>query len=157
VKRIQSPLLPVEGFPGQDILEPKALVRVGHEGRWSRVTLALIDTGSPVSIVSPDLAKWLGWEPQEGQSPVDLMGLGGNTPVSGWRAELDLAFVSHRTLEPELGLLLRRSVVFVSELVGRGDVLIGQHDALERLRFTQRNQLPYQDFELELSDEDSGL
>ncbi len=64
-----------------------------------------------------------------------------------------MAFVRFASQKPELGLLLRGSVIFISEVVaraGQGEILIGQHDSLERLRFLQRNQPPHSDFMLEL-------
>jgi hypothetical protein len=137
-----------------EIKAPKVLVRIGYEGRWSRPIRALVDTGSPLTIVSPDVAQKLGWGRPLEEQPIELHGLGSEDRVFGWRAAMDVTFVQSPAQEPALGLLLRATAVFVSQLVGQGAVLVGQHESLERLRFTQRNQPPFWDFELALPEED---
>lgn len=62
--------------------------------------------------------------------------------------KMHISFVFNRTQKPELGLVLSDSVVVVTDLLQESDMLIGQHDTLERLRFIQRNQAPHKDFEL---------
>jgi len=137
-----------------EVKAPKVLVRIGHDGRWSRPIRALVDTGSPLTIISPDVARKLGWVQSPEEQPVALQGLGGEQEISGWMAAMDIAFLQSPAQEPTLGLLLRRTAVCVSTLVGQGAVLVGQHESLERLRFTQRNQPPFWDFELALPEEE---
>jgi hypothetical protein len=137
-----------------DVKAPRLLVRIGYEGRWSRPIRALVDTGSPVTIISPEVAQKLGWVQPAEEQPVELQGLGSKQPSSGWRATMDVAFLRSAAQEPTLGLLLRRTTVFVSDLVEPGAMLVGQHASLEGLRFTQRNHAPFWDFELALPNED---
>ncbi|WPB77090.1 retropepsin-like aspartic protease [Archangium violaceum] len=137
-----------------EVKAPKVLVRIGYNGRWSRAIRAVVDTGSPLTIISPDVAHKLGWvEPPEEQ-PVAIQGIGSGQESSGWMTAMDIAFLQSPAQEPTLGLLLRTTAVCVSTLVGQGAVLVGQHESLERLRFTQRNQPPYWDFELALPEEE---
>jgi hypothetical protein len=147
--RIKLPLQIDVNLEEHDILAPKASVRLGCNGLWSRPTLAIVDTGSPFTLVSAQFVRSIGWTPPSEAPGVVLEGLGRREP--GWKARMDISFISSRAQEPHLGLLLRNSSLIVTELVPKGEVLIGQHDALERLRFTQRNQRPHWDFELALS------
>jgi hypothetical protein len=154
VNRIHQPLQDDFQVGAHVTKAPKALVRIGYGGRWSWAVQALIDTGSPVTIVSTGLARKLGWQQPEGEPPLDLGGYGGSDRQPAWRGSMSVSFVESFSQEPLLGLLLQDSAVFVSDLVGRDSVLIGQRDALERLRFLQRNQEPYWDFELSLPEAD---
>lgn len=133
---------------------PKVLVRIGYGDQWSWAVQALIDTGSPVTIVSTDLARKLGWRQPEGEPPLELGGYGGSDHQPAWRESMSVSFVESFSQEPLRGLVLQGSAVFISDLVGRDSVVIGQHDALERLRFLQRNQDPYWDFALFLPEAD---
>jgi hypothetical protein len=153
VNRLHLPLHSDFSLLERDIRAPKVLVRIGYGERWSFPIRALVDTGSPVTIVSPDVVGKLGWVQPEDEPSIDLQGLGSPERASGWRAAMNMAFVQSPAQEPALGLLLPGTVVFVSPLVGQGAVLVGQHEALERLRFSQRNQPPFWDFELVLPEE----
>ncbi|WNG22998.1 retroviral-like aspartic protease [Cystobacter fuscus] len=139
-----------------EVKAPKVLVRIGYEGHWSRPIRALVDTGSPLTIISPDVAQTLGWSPSPETQLEDIQGVGSQQAASAWKAMMDVAFVQSPAQEPTLGLLLQETVVCVSPLIGQGPVLIGQHASLERLRFTQRNQPPFWDFELALPEEEES-
>ena len=150
MNRLHLPLQSEFPLLEHEVKAPKVLVRIGYEGRWSRPIRALVDTGSPLTLVAPDVAQRLGWVHPREEPSVELRGLGSGKPASGWRAIMDVTFVQSPAQEPTLGLLLQGTAVFVSQLVGQGSVLVGQHESLERLRFTQRNQSPFWDFELAL-------
>lgn len=148
MNHIQLPLQIDANLEGHNILAPKVSVRLGRDGLWSRPTLATVDTGSPFTLVSVEFARSIGWTLPSEAPGVALEGLGRSKP--GWKTWMDVSFISSRAQEPQLGLLLRNSAVIVTELVPDWEVLIGQHDALEHLRFIQRNQEPHWDFELAL-------
>lgn len=134
-------------------LAPKALLRIGYGRKWSSAVRALVDTGSPVTIISLGLARKLGWRPPPGEASLRLGGLGAQEGSPSWKATMDVAFVRFAAQKPDLGLVLRDSTVYISDLAAQaaqGEILIGQHDSLERLRFLQRNQHPHLDFMLEI-------
>lgn len=102
---------------------------------------AMIDTGSYFTLASLEVARELKINPVESTRAVSVSGLGGR--AKGYLSTVDI----------ELGLmsggptiLLRSSrIVFVSGLT-HYKVVIGQHDALERLIFIQRSQSPTPSF-----------
>lgn len=151
---IQLPLRRDASYAGHEIKAPKLLVRLGLNDRWSRPTWALVDTGSPFTLVSRKLALELGWQPESAQPSVDLQGLGRRG--TGWQAVLDVSLLASAVQEPQLGLLLPKCIVIVTTLIDERNVLIGQHDVLERLRLVQRNQAPHWNFELALPEAPEG-
>jgi hypothetical protein len=108
VNRIRWPLQFDVEVEGHTVLAPKALVRIRYAGgQWSRTIRALVDTGSPMTIVSPQLAAKLGWVQPPGEAPLHLGGLGGEGAHPGWRAEMDVAFVQGPAQKSTEGLLLQ--------------------------------------------------
>jgi len=141
------PELPVAG---QEVLAPKLWVYLGRSGRWAPYpTAGIVDTGSAVTLVAPEMAYACGVSDDEiaAGEPQDVEGLGGDEPVPGHLLALDLALVADQKELPEDGLILRNCRVVVA--AQHPELILGQHDFLERLRFEQRSYHPERAFELQ--------
>lgn len=111
-------------------------------GQWYR---ALIDTGSPYTLIARALLEDAGWRSDQVESgePEELGGaFEGGASSRSWVQVLDLEVRSLASVRARL-LRFERSVCRVVDgRLADGDIILGQRDFLERVAFAQRNQPP---------------
>lgn len=144
MNQLSFPLEPLGRLFDSEIRCPRLWIQLRFESQWSETIKAYVDTGSPVSLVERSLVESLG---------VDLATAGMRDTVR-WgaskheilRVELDLALKREPFDDPDRDALILPACVFgVWTETGVDPVLLGQHGALERLSFQQRNFSPYDD------------
>ncbi len=127
---------------------PLVVTRIRRPGQHiARAYRALVDSGSTWTLAHVDIAAALGVTPAEldaGRTEW-LGGVGGTTArASGLRMHLAIG-----PKAPDLVELADAWVFFTTaRLPGGVDLLLGQHDALERLTFAQMNHPPAPGFVL---------
>lgn len=124
------------------IRSPRVTVRLELPRGWSPSLRALVDSGSPLNLLSRGAAEKFAEElglDLSGPELFPIVGLGGRTdrPIE---CRVLLEFAHDPPRPPRLRLPDARVYVTRLPLPDGLDVLLGQRDALERLEYVQRNQ-----------------
>lgn len=165
--KLRAPLRVDSEIDGRLVLAPIPFVRVGYQEHWSEVSDGVVDTGSPITLISSSIARDLGYPVEEEAKLREFRSFKvGGREVNAFQAHLDLAILRTSSDQVGMGLVLRNCVVFLfdetaaAEPSSRSDqrpntdqsapiIVLGQHDVLERLGFEQHNQEPVFDFVLD--------
>lgn len=111
---------------------PLVLVKIRIDGKASATTRALVDTGSTMNLVSFSMIQKMGYEESDmrNRPRVEFEGLGGAKSDSyEWTGDIE---IFGQSLVPP-NLVLERAKIYSTSAQLPWDVLLGQHDALERL------------------------
>ena len=127
------------------VYRPMVRVHFGFSDGWSPTFRALVDSGASISIAQAGIARSLGIDLDQGQE-IRLQGAGGSS-VSGPLLTIPMKLGPHSGSEPLV--LDDMRIVFTDHSIP-AQILLGQHNLLERLSFIQRNQLPIPEFVLRL-------
>ena len=122
------------------VMMPKILVRFRRDpgAPWSRPVTGLVDTGAWTTLISQPLAEILGFTKADLEKARLLRFTGVDGKESqGRQVTVDLLI---GPMDPTFGVVLDFARVGVTPENLPYDILLGQHDALERLELNHRNQ-----------------
>jgi len=122
------------------VYHPYVAVRFQATGSvvWSPKYYALVDSGASVTIAREAIARKCQINLQKASTRIQLSGVGGGG-ISGPLITLRMKIGPHMSGVPLF--LEEMKVLFTNDSIP-AQVLLGQHNLLERLQFIQRNQRP---------------
>lgn len=141
VTTLRVPMAPVR-FGNYAVALPLVAVQPRREARLGRTYYALVDSGATFTLARFGVAAALGLDPATVRSSMRTIVFAGidGARAAAWGWQVDL-FLGEGDRTQRL-LLPDAWVFFTDRALADYDVLLGHHDALERLTFSVQNHAP---------------